>query len=178
MAVLALLGQIALGSAVPAQATPWVPDLLASPFGDIPICHSGIPGIPDDGAPAGHAHHGMQCALCPACHALATAAVLPVPASAVPAPQAMLAARQALPPPARGPPAAAVLAAVGSPATNPWGMMHKEKRVVPEGTTEVLGGNVLRKLLRGVTDANSACDSPTCSRREFAEVGSENTYYL
>jgi len=111
MAVLALLGQIALGSAVPAQAAPWVPDLLASPSGDLPICHSGAPGTSDDEAPAGHAHHGMQCALCPACHALAAAAVLPVPTSAVPAPLATLAARQALSPPARGPPAPAVLAA-------------------------------------------------------------------
>ena len=111
MAVLALLGQVALGSAVPAQAAPWVSDLLASPSGDIPICHSGAPRTSDDGAPMGHAHHGMQCALCPACHALAAAAVLPVPTSAVPAPLATLAARQALPPPAPGPPAPAVLAA-------------------------------------------------------------------
>lgn len=111
MAVLALLGQIAFGSAMPAQAAAQVPNLLASPLGDIPICHSGAPGMADDGAPVDHAHHGMQCALCPACHVLAAAAVLPVLTSAVPAPLATLAARQELPPPARGPPAAAVLAA-------------------------------------------------------------------
>ena len=84
MAVLALLGQIALGLAVPAQAASWVPDLLASPSGDVPICHSGAPGTSDDGVPAGHAHHGMQCALCPACHALAAAVALPVPTSPLP----------------------------------------------------------------------------------------------
>ncbi len=111
MAVLALLGQIAVSSAVPAQATVRVPDLLALPFGGIPICHSGASGTADDGVPVGHAHHGMQCALCPACQPLAAAAMLPVPVSAMPAPLATLAIRQALPPPARGPPAAVVLAA-------------------------------------------------------------------
>ncbi len=104
MAVLAL-GRLALGPVMPVQAAP------SAPFGAVPICHSGAPGSPDDGLPAGQAHHGMQCALCPACHALAAAAALPVPASPVPAPPVAPAARPMLPPPARAPPAAALLAA-------------------------------------------------------------------
>ena len=111
MAVLALLGHVAFGSAVPAQAAPGILGLSASPFGDIPICRSGAPDPADNGAPTGHTHHGTQCALCPACHVLAAAAVLPVPTPTVAPPLAAPAGRRPLLPPARGPPATVVLAA-------------------------------------------------------------------
>ena len=107
MAVLALLGQVALGSIMPVQAAPSNTAL----FGDVPLCHSGAPVGSDNGAPAGHAQHGMQGALCPVCHALAAAAFLPVSAPQPLAPSTTLVARHAPSPPARAPPVAAVLAA-------------------------------------------------------------------
>lgn len=108
MAVLALLGQVALGPIIPAQAAPSAP----APFADVPICHSGASGSSDSGVPVGQAHHGMQCALCPACHALAAAVVLPVPVSPLPVPPVVTVARHMLLLPARGPPAATLLAAI------------------------------------------------------------------
>ncbi len=107
MAVLALLGQLTLAPVSPGIMA--LPD--AAPFGDIPICHSGEPVGSDSGSPAGHAQHGMQCALCPVCHALAAAAFVPVPASEPLAPAMVLTAQHTWPPPARAPPVAAVLAA-------------------------------------------------------------------
>ena len=111
MAVLALLSLVALRPAMPDQVAPSVPGLQASPFGDVPICHADTPGSPDGTEPLGHAHHGMACALCPACHALAAAAVVPDPGTPLPAPPAVSVARHALLPPPCGPPAAVVLAA-------------------------------------------------------------------
>lgn len=111
VAVLALFSLVALRPAMPDPVAPQVLALQASPFGDIPICHAEAPGNPDGTEPSGHAHHGMACALCPACHALAAAAVVPDPGTPLPAPPVMPAARNASLPPARAPPAAAVLAA-------------------------------------------------------------------
>ena len=112
LAVLALFGQMSVGLAMPA------PD-LAGPgpagFGAFPICHA---GQADDAGPASvpvTRHHGMDCALCPLCTALAAVAVLPVPGPPLPVPVAVV-ARMGAPPPARAPPVAAVL-----PATFPTG---------------------------------------------------------
>jgi len=110
VAILALLSLVALRPAMPDPVAPQVP-ALASPFGDIPICHADTPGSPDGTEPSGHAHHGMACALCPACHALAAAAVVPDPGTPLPALPAVPALRHAFLPPAHAPPAAAVLAA-------------------------------------------------------------------
>ena len=105
-AVLALLAQIALGSVLPVQAA------LADPalFGEVPICHSGAPVGSDNGAPAGREQHGMQCALCPVCHALASAALLSVSEPPL-APPIALVARHTPSPPGRAPPVTAVAAA-------------------------------------------------------------------
>lgn len=111
LAVLALFGLVALRPAMSDQVVPPVPELHASPFGDVPICHADAPESPDGTEPSGHAHHGMACALCPACHVLAAAVVVPDPGSPLPAPPAVPVARHALLPPPCGPPAAAVLAA-------------------------------------------------------------------
>jgi len=112
MAMLALLGQIALGPITLASAA--FSDTAL--FGDVPICHAGAPVGSGNGAPAGHTQHGIPCALCPACHALAAAAFLPVPAPQPLAPPMALAARHTWPPPARAPPVAAIF-----PATYPTG---------------------------------------------------------
>ncbi|HEY0206891.1 MAG TPA: hypothetical protein VGC15_22405 [Acetobacteraceae bacterium] len=111
LAALALLSLVALRPAMPDQAAPSVPGLQASPFGGVPICHADTPGSHNGTEPSGHAHHGMACALCPACHVLAAAAVLPDPGTPSPAPPAVPAARHALLPALCGPPAAAVRAA-------------------------------------------------------------------
>jgi len=111
-AILALLSLVALRPAMPDPVAPHVLALQASPFGDIPICHADTPGSPDGTEPSGHAHHGTACALCPACHALAAAAVVPDPGTPLPAPPAVPAARHTFLPPARAPPATAVLAAI------------------------------------------------------------------
>lgn len=106
-AVLALLGQIALSPVLPAKTA--LPD--AALFGDIPICHSGALDSSNSGAPAEHGQHGMQCALCPVCHALASAAFLPVPTPQPLAPPTALIALHAPASLARVPPTVAVLAA-------------------------------------------------------------------
>ncbi len=106
-AVLALLGQIAFGSILPNPAV--LPDTVL--FADVPICHAGAPDNPNNGAPAGHAQHGTQCALCPACHALTADVFLPTPPAHTLAPSMALAARQTWPPPARAPPLAVFAAA-------------------------------------------------------------------
>ncbi len=105
LAALALVCQIVFGSVVPAQAAQRAPSLDT-----FPICHSGETDGSDSGVPADHAHGDMQCALCPACHTLAAAAVVPTPAS-IPARTPILAGRYATTPPARAPPGKAVLAA-------------------------------------------------------------------
>jgi hypothetical protein len=111
LAVLALFSLVALRPAMPDQVAPAVAELQASSSDDIPICHTDTPGSPDEPEPPGHAHHGMACALCPACHVLAAVAVVPDPGTPLPAPPVMPAARHALLPPPCGPPAPAVLAA-------------------------------------------------------------------
>ena len=107
MAVLALLGQIAVGAIVPYQDR--LP--VQASFADVPICHSELPDSSDGQAPTDHSRHGMPCALCPVCHALTATLILPGPAVVLPVSPATPLARLTLLPPARAPPAAAVLAA-------------------------------------------------------------------
>jgi hypothetical protein len=114
LAALAVVGQLLIGSVVPAVAAG--PD-AATLFG-IPeaICHAhDTSGTPGDNAPG---HHGIDCALCPLCFALAPIAALPDAPAPLPGPAVALAARATPPiatstaprargariPPPRGPP--------------------------------------------------------------------------
>jgi hypothetical protein len=93
------------------------------PFGgilaDAAICHTAdsgdaLPGHAPSPHPAGHEH---DCGLCPICHVMATPALLPLAAVALPPPLIPREGRQALLPPATGPPA--VLRAAASPRGPP-----------------------------------------------------------
>lgn len=113
--MLALLGQLSLGAAVPRTISgldlPWLAAGEA-----VPICHAGTP--PGDNAPSQPRHDDTDCALCPLCLALAAPAALLTPPVLLP-PPAILARRVAPLPPARATPEAAVLAATyptGPPA--------------------------------------------------------------
>jgi hypothetical protein len=107
-AVLALLGQIALGVVIPGQTARTTPAVFADGF---PICHSAPPDTPGSNTPVRDDQHGMDCALCRVCSALSAATFLPVPAPQSPAPPVALVTRQTPHPPARGPPAVVFAAA-------------------------------------------------------------------
>ncbi len=96
-ALLALVVQVLLGgAALPGQAA-------ADQVGALGvICHADAPAPP--GRPPPHRRHMPGCALCPHC-VMAMQGVIPAAAPALPAPSVRIAARAALPPPARAPPA-------------------------------------------------------------------------
>lgn len=94
LAAFALLGQLMLGAATMPAA--------ASPLGEVPICHADDGGVP--ATPAGHRHHGADCALCPLCAALTQPAAALAAPPVLPAPRLVAAPRPS--PPARAPPPA------------------------------------------------------------------------
>ena len=102
LAVLALVSQLALGSiAMPDEAAAREQSVAALDSLSI-ICSA---TTPVEHAPGQHHHHGMDCAVCPLCAALAMHAVVLGSGPDLPAPSSRLAHRATLPPPARAPPA-------------------------------------------------------------------------
>lgn len=98
LALLALLGQLVLGTLVPKTVEPTLAALF--PWAGI-ICHGG-PAAP---APASHHHSLPGWAVCPFCLALSVPLPNPSASARVPARSAAWIAWRPLPPPARAPPA-------------------------------------------------------------------------
>ena len=100
LAALAVLGQLLAGAMVPAAAAATAPAALLG----IPeaICHSDAGE--NDGSGRSPAHHGIDCALCPACLTLAPIALPAFVPVAVPRPRVVLVARPSAKPDATGPP--------------------------------------------------------------------------
>jgi hypothetical protein len=101
LAILALVGQLALGAMVmPADAA-----AVAQSVAELDAASILCVGTPPPVHAPPHRHHAIDCALCPLCAAMATHGVILSAAPSLPAPPAAIAARAALPPPARAPPA-------------------------------------------------------------------------
>lgn len=104
LATLALLAQVVAAVAMP------LPTVDVGFDGSFPICHAGAADDAGTPAPAVPHRHGMDCAVCPLCTALA-AAVLPTPeVPGMAAPGGMVVVPVAWPP-SHAPPALAIRAA-------------------------------------------------------------------
>ena len=102
LAVLGLVGQLALGAVVlPDEASAREQSISALDALTI-VCASGTPVRPGN-EPSQH-RHGTGCGLCPINLALSMPAAIPSPGPTLPPLQSRLAERAGLPPDARGPP--------------------------------------------------------------------------
>jgi hypothetical protein len=100
-AVIALVGQLALGAVLPADGP--TPQQIAALNAVRVLCDGSQPG--DPGGRRDHGHRPLAPAICPISVSLTQPSVLPTPAPALPTPSvAVLYARAAERPPGRGPP--------------------------------------------------------------------------
>jgi hypothetical protein len=106
LAVMALMGQLAVGAAVPLQDE--AAERLNTFEAALILCHSGTGSTPSQQAPL---HHHFDCALCPLCQVLAHYSVVLTSAPFLPEPPAGMTLRTRGVAAARAPPAPAVASA-------------------------------------------------------------------